>query len=58
MSKTIVETGEHEPCELKDLRKTCATYYEEHVPESSIEIRGHSIGGITYRVLYGEAWVG
>ena len=34
---------------LKDLRKTCATYYEEHAPESSIEILGHSVGGITYR---------
>src|SRR5919197_60751 len=38
-----------EPWELKDLRKTCATYYDEHVPESSIEILGHSVGGITYR---------
>ena len=27
---------------LKDLRKTCATYYDERVPESSIEILGHS----------------
>jgi len=35
--------------ELKDLRKTCATYYDEHVPESSVEILGHSVGGITYR---------
>src|SRR6187455_280258 len=33
----------------KDLRKTCATYYDEHVPESSVEILGHSVGGITYR---------
>jgi triacylglycerol esterase/lipase EstA (alpha/beta hydrolase family) len=33
---------------LKDLRKTCATYYDEHVPESSVEILGHSVGGITY----------
>jgi triacylglycerol esterase/lipase EstA (alpha/beta hydrolase family) len=31
------------------LRKTCATYYDEHVPESSVEILGHSVGGITYR---------
>jgi hypothetical protein len=30
-------------------RKTCATYYDEHVPESSVEILGHSVGGITYR---------
>jgi hypothetical protein len=44
-----VETGSEEPWELKDLRKTCATYYDEHVPESSIEILGHSVGGITYR---------
>jgi triacylglycerol esterase/lipase EstA (alpha/beta hydrolase family) len=35
--------------ELKDLRKTCATYDDEHVPESSVEILGHSVGGITYR---------
>ena len=34
---------------MKDLRKTCATYYDEHVPESSIEILGHPVGGITYR---------
>ena len=34
---------------MKDLRKTCATYHDEHVPESSVEILGHSIGGITYR---------
>src|SRR5262245_2576443 len=44
-----VETGEDESWELKDLRKTCATYYDEHVPESSVEILGHSVGGITYR---------
>lgn len=43
------ETGEDEPWELKDLRKTCATYYDEHVPESSVEILGHSVAGITYR---------
>jgi hypothetical protein len=43
------ETGNDEPWELKDLRKTCATYYDEHVPESSIEILGHAVGGITYR---------
>ena len=34
---------------LKDLRKTCATYYDAHLPESSIEILGHSVGGVTYR---------
>ena len=47
--KRNVETGAEEPWVLKDLRKTCATYYDEHVPESSIEILGHSVGGITYR---------
>jgi hypothetical protein len=44
-----IEKGEEEPWELKDLRKTCATYYDEHVPESSVETLGHSVGGITYR---------
>jgi hypothetical protein len=44
-----IETGKQKPWELKDLRKTCATYYDLHVPESSIEILGHSVGGITYR---------
>jgi triacylglycerol esterase/lipase EstA (alpha/beta hydrolase family) len=44
-----IETGRAEPWELKDLRKTCATYYDAHVPESSVEILGHSVGGITYR---------
>src|SRR5438477_9272917 len=44
-----VETGAEEAWELKDLRKTCATYYDEHLPESSVEIPGHSVGGITYR---------
>ena len=44
-----VETGEETSWLLKDLRKTCATYYDEHVPESSIEILGHSVGGVTYR---------
>jgi hypothetical protein len=47
--RTDVETGAEEPWELKDLRKTCATYYDEHLPESSVEILGHSVGGITYR---------
>jgi hypothetical protein len=32
-----------------DLRKTCATYYDEHLPESSVEILGQWVGGITYR---------
>lgn len=44
-----IETGESEAWQLKDLRKTCATYYDAHMPESSIEILGHSVGGITYR---------
>jgi hypothetical protein len=44
-----IETGDDETWELKDLRKTCAMYYDAHVPESSIEILGHSVGGITYR---------
>jgi integrase len=47
--KKNIETSEDERWELKDLRKTCATYYDEHMPESSIEILGHSVGGITYR---------
>ena len=47
--KKNIETGKDEPWELKDLRKTCATYYDEHMPESSIEILGHSVGGVTYR---------
>ena len=47
--KTDVETGEEQPWLIKDLRKTCATYYDEHIPESSIEILGHSVAGVTYR---------
>ncbi|TWT66951.1 hypothetical protein Pla123a_43800 [Posidoniimonas polymericola] len=47
--KKDVDTSEEIPWVLKDLRKTCATYYDEHMPESSIEILGHSVGGITYR---------
>jgi hypothetical protein len=38
--KIDVETGKEVPWVLKDLRKTCATYYDEHLPESSIEILG------------------
>ena len=34
--KQDVETGDEKPWVLKDLRKTCATYYDEHMPESSI----------------------
>jgi integrase len=44
-----IETGEEKPWLLKDLRKTSATYHDEHVPESSIEILGHSVAGVTYR---------
>ena len=47
--KKDVETGEETRWHLKDLRKICATFYDEHVPESSIEILGHSVGGVTYR---------
>jgi len=47
--KTNMETGEESPWLLKDLRKTCATYYDAHLPESSIEILGHAVGGVTYR---------
>ncbi len=48
--KSDIETGEQKPWILKDLRKTCATYYDAHVPESSVEILGHSMSGITYRL--------
>ncbi|HBE68485.1 MAG TPA: hypothetical protein DDW52_10095 [Planctomycetaceae bacterium] len=47
--KQDVETGETKAWGIKDLRKTCATYYDEHMPESSIEILGHSVGGVTCR---------
>ena len=47
--KMSIEAGEEQRWVLKDLRKTCATYYDEHVPESSVEILGHSVGGVTYR---------
>ena len=47
--KLDIVTGQQVPWHLKDLRKTCATYYDEHIPESSIEILGHAVGGITYR---------
>ncbi len=48
-SKSNLESGVESAWLLKDLRKTCATYYDQHVPESAIEILGHSVGGITYR---------
>jgi hypothetical protein len=47
--KKNVGTNDESPWLLKDLRKTCATYYDEHVPESAIEILGHSVAGVTYR---------
>ncbi|MEO1527618.1 MAG: hypothetical protein AAFX06_19485 [Planctomycetota bacterium] len=47
--KRDIDTGRERPWVLKDLRKTCATFYDEHMPESSIEILGHSVGGVTYR---------
>jgi integrase len=47
--KVNVETGKETKWNLKDLRKTCATHYDAHMPESSIEILGHSVGGVTYR---------
>ena len=47
--KTNMQTGDTKPWLLKDLRKTGATYYDQHMPEPSIEMLGHSIGGITYR---------
>lgn len=47
--KRDVQTDKEKPWILKDLRKTCATYYDVHMPESSIEILGHSVGGVTYR---------
>ena len=47
--KLNIKTRQQFPWHLKDLRKTCATYYDEHIPESSIEILGHAVGGITYR---------
>ncbi|MDA1229411.1 MAG: hypothetical protein O2856_01430 [Planctomycetota bacterium] len=47
--KTNIESGEEQVWVLKDLRKTCATYYDQHVPESAVEILGHSAGGVTCR---------
>lgn len=41
--KRDIESGDERVWVLKDLRKTCATYYDEHVPESSVEILGHSV---------------
>ncbi len=48
-AKVDVETGVAKDWLLNDLRKTCATYYDEHMPESSLEILGHSVGAVTYR---------
>lgn len=52
--KRDMESGEECPWVLKDLRKTCATYYDEHVPESSVEILGHSVGGINTDITLTE----
>lgn len=41
--KTDVVTGKERAWMLKDRRKSCATYYDEHIPESSIEILGHAV---------------
>jgi triacylglycerol esterase/lipase EstA (alpha/beta hydrolase family) len=30
-------------------KNLCQIHYDEHMPESSIEILGHSVGGIIYR---------
>jgi hypothetical protein len=49
LPKSDIETGLAKPWVLKDLRKTCATYHDENLPESSVEILGHSVGGMTYR---------
>lgn len=49
LPKANVDSGNHESWLLKDLRKTCATYYDQHMPESSVEILGHSVGGVTYK---------
>ncbi len=35
-TKRDIESGEEQEWVLKDLRKACATYYDEHIPESSI----------------------
>jgi hypothetical protein len=48
--KQDIDSGKEELWELKDLRKICATYYGEHMLESSVEILGHAVGGITYRI--------
>jgi hypothetical protein len=47
--KQSIETGEVQPWVIRDLRKTCATYYDEHVLESLVEILGHSAGRVTHR---------
>lgn len=33
-TKRDIESGKEQEWVLKDLRKICATYYDEHVPES------------------------
>ena len=58
LPKRDVESDEDESWVLKDLRKTCATYYDEHIPESSVEILGHSVGGIHLSPLCPSCSVG
>ena len=40
-AKTDVDSGERKPW------VPCATYYDEHMLESSVEILGHAVGGVT-----------
>lgn len=47
--KRNIESGEEQVWVLKDLRKTGATHYDQHIPESSVEIPGHSAAGGKYR---------
>ena len=47
--KPSADIGRSQPCVLKDLRKTCPTYYDEHLPESVVEMLRHAIVGTTYR---------
>jgi hypothetical protein len=54
--RTNFEIGKPEAWELKDLRKTCATYHDAHVPESSVEILGHP-GEARHRRRH-PGWVG
>ena len=44
----MAEIGLERPWVLKGPRKTCATKHDEHLPQSSAEILGQSVGGTTY----------